>query len=763
MTDHRRGRHEDVRFTSGHGRYTADLNVPGMLHAVFVRSPFANARLVSLDADAAREMPGVAAILTPEDLKADGALPFVAPMKLAGPDGHEWTQTPRELLVSDRARFTGEPVAMVLAETHAQALDAADAVEADYADAPAITDLAEAEREDAPLVHETRPGNVAWRWRKNDWDAVGEALEASARVTRLTARITRVAAVTMEPRAALAVPGERTTLHASLQNAPAMRGALSKALGVPSEEIRVIAPDVGGSFGMKSGPLREEILTFWAARRLNRPVKWVADRQEAMLTDEPGRDMRAEVELGLDDDARFTALRVRVTVNVGAYASARSLVAVMNFGGVSGVYDIPATAGEAVGLFTHTTPTAPYRGAGRPEATFAIERAIDEAAREIGLDPVELRRRNLVPASAMPWDTRFIFTYDSGDFAAVMDRAAERADLAGFPARREASRAKGLLRGLGVANCIEVAGGPFANPGADYAQVDVGTDGRIRLAAGAMSAGQGIGTAMVGLAAVQLGLPEDLFDYVQGDTGIMAEGKGMGGSAAMTTCAPAVQESLRKMLEKAKALAADQLEVSEADLEYHAGEIRIAGTDRALPLAEIARIAEAKAEALSAQGEFKPEAATYPNGCHICEVEVDPETGRTDIVSYAAVEDIGTVLYPQMAEGQIHGGVAQGLGQVLMEQVRYGEGDGQLLSATFMDYAMPRADRLPDYSCGFSEGAPTKLNPLGVKGVGEAGTVGALAAGVNAVCDALAQAGVRGFDMPATPQRVWAALAAARP
>ncbi len=762
MSGHRRGRHEDVRFMSGRGRYTADLSFEGMLHAVFVRSSFANARLVALDVARARGMPGVAAVLTAAELAADGAVPFVAPMKLSGPDGREWTQTPRELLVSDRARFVGEPVAMVVAGTLAQAQDAAEAVEAEFEDAPAVTDLADAEREGAPLVHEDRPGNVAYVWRKNDWEAAGEALAASRHAARMTGRITRVAAVPMEPRAAAAVPGEISTLYASVQNAPAMRGVLAKAFGIPAREIRVVAPDVGGSFGMKSGPLREEALTFWAARRIGRPVRWAADRQEAMLTDEPGRDMRAEVELGLDEDARFTALRVRLTINVGAYASARSLVAVMNFGGVSGVYDIPVAAGEAVGILTHTTPTAPYRGAGRPEATFAIERAIDAAARLIGMDPVELRRRNLVPASAMPWDTRFIFTYDSGDFARVMDLAAERADLAGFPARREEAAGRGRLRGLGVANCIEVAGGPSADPGADFAQVDVGTDGRIRLAVGAMSAGQGIGTAMVGLAARQLDLPEEIFDYVQGDTGVMAEGKGMGGSAAMTTCAPAVQESVRRVLEKAKALAADHLEVAEADLEYVAGEIRVVGADRALPLAGIARIAEGRAQALSAQGEFKPEAATYPNGCHVCEVEIDPETGLVEVASYAAVEDIGTVLYPQMAEGQIHGGVAQGLGQVLMEQVRYGDGDGQLLSATFMDYAMPRAASLPDYSCGFFEDAPTKLNPLGVKGVGEAGTVGGLAAGINAVCDALAQAGVAEFDMPASPQRVWAALQAAK-
>ncbi|SDW67515.1 carbon-monoxide dehydrogenase large subunit [Albimonas donghaensis] len=760
--DPRRGRAEDRRLTTGRGRYTSDIAAEGALHAVFLRAPTASATVSGLDVAEAREMPGVRAVYTHEDLAADGIAPFVAPFKLPREDGGAWTQTDRPFLAIDRVRFVGEAVAMVVAETRAQAMDAAEAIMVDYDETPAVSDGAAALAPDAPLVWEDHPGNIAYVWNKGDWDATGDILAASHHVARIDRHVTRVAAVPMEPRSALAIPGpDRTTLYASIQNAPAMRGALVRVLGVPAEHVHVVGPDVGGSFGMKSGPLREETLVFWAARKLGAPLRWTADRTEAMLTDEPGRDMTAMAELGLDADGRFTALRVRLTIGIGAYASGRSLVGILNFGGVSGVYVIPKTAGEAIGVFSHSTPTAPYRGAGRPEATFAIEQVIDQAARDLGRDPVALRRANLIPPERIPYDTGFIFTYDSGNFAKVMDEAEARADLAGYAARKAASEARGLVRGLGVANCIEVAGGPFGNAGPDYSRVAIGADGRVRVVSGVMSAGQGLETAMTAFAAGRLGIDEGLIDYVQGDTAAMEVGKGMGGSAAMTTGAPAVQDGIRKALDKAREVAAKEMEVAEADLDYDAGEFRVAGTDRAMTLAAVAKAAEARAVALEGSGEFKPSDATYPNGCHVCEVEIDPETGVTRIDRYSAVEDIGRVLFPQMAEGQIHGGVAQALGQVLCEAVRL-DADGQVLSATFMDYAMPRADIMPAYDCGFSEGQPTAINPLGVKGVGEAGSVGGLAAGMNAVCDALAGLGVERFEMPASPQRVWAAIQAAQ-
>ena len=762
--DMRRGRREDARFTSGRGRYCDDVKVEGALHVAFARVPQASGRLFDLDVSAARETPGVVAVLTAAELAADGIAPFSVPLKLKGvePDGageRLWTQTPRPFLVSDRVRHAAEPVAMILAETAHAAADGAEAVGYEVEETPAVLTLDAARAEGAPLLWDDRAGNVAYVWAKGDWAAAGEALAASAHVVRLRSHVSRVAAATMEPRACVAAPSAdgRLTLWASIQNAPSMRAALAAILGRPAEEIRVIAPDVGGSFGMKSGPLREEVLCAWAATRLGRPVRWTASRSEALLSDEPGRDMLAEAELGLDAQGRFTALRARLTPNVGAYVSGRSTVAVGNFGGVSGTYRFPVTAGQVVGVFSNATPSAPYRGAGRPEATYLTEMVIDQAARELGLDPVELRRRNLVPPEAMPWDTGFIFSYDSGDFPKVMEQASRLADLAGFPARRAASEAKGLLRGLGVANCIEVAGGPFGIVSPDHSEATIGSDGRIKLAVGVMSAGQGLQTAMTGLAAAQLGVSEDLIDYVQADTDALEVGKGMGGSAAMTTGAPAVREAVARVIERAKELAAEAMEVAPADLEYAQGEVRIAGTDRAMSLAEIARAAEARDLALTARGSFKPSDCTYPNGCHVCEVEIDPETGACAVVAYAGVEDIGHVIYPQMAEGQVQGGVVQALGQVLFEQVAV-DADGQVLSASFMDYAMPRAADLPAIGCAFAEGMPTAINPLGAKGVGEAGSVGALSAGMSAVRDALACAGVSDFDMPATPVRVWSAL-----
>lgn len=748
------GRLEDERLLTGRGRYTADIRVEGLLHAAFLRAPYASARLVSLEAGAARGLPGVAAVLTAEELAADGVAAFAPPLDMAGPDGRRFRETPRPLLVGERVRHLGEPLALVVAESREAALDGVEALAAELEPAEAVVGLAAARRPGAPALWDQAPDNLAFHWRKGDWEGVGAALAASHHVARLDSHVSRVAAAPLEPRAALALPeAGRTTLHLSHQGPQGLHGALARLFGLEPEAIRVVAPDVGGSFGMKSGPLREECLVFWAARRLGRPLSWVAERGEAFLSDEAGRDVRVEAELGLDREGNFTALRVSLTVDVGAYASGRSTTPILNIGGIAGVYRTPAIAGEVLGVFTNAVPTAPYRGAGRPDATFAVERVIDVAARELGLDPFELRRRNLVPAEAMPYRTPFVFTYDNGDFARTMALAAERADYAGFPARRAAAEARGRLRGLGIANPIEVAGGPFGKPGQDFASVRAEADGSLTVTCGALSAGQGLETAMVGVAARALGLEPSRFRYLQGDSDAVPRGKGMGGSAALTTAGTAVLRGVERLLAEARERAAEELEAAAADLEYEAGVFRIVGTDRAISLAELARRADAP---LLGAGDFTPGDATYPNGCHLCEVEIDPETGKVEVVSYVCVEDIGRVCFPVLAQGQIHGGVAQGLGQALQERLVL-DADGQLLSGSFMDYAMPRAEDLPAYDCAFAE-TPTALNPLGVKGVGEAGNVGALAAGINAVCDALASAGVERFDMPATPQRVWAAL-----
>lgn len=762
-TTDRRGRIEDHRLLTGQGRYTDDLKVADATCAVFARAPMASARFGAIDLTDALAMPGVVAIYTAQDLKADGVGPVQAPMALKGPDESTWNATNRPLLADGVVRFVGEPFAMVIAQTREQALDAAELIAPDFEDLAAVVTIDQARADGAALVHADRPGNVGAKWSRGDWEAAETALAASAHRVKLSGPISRVTAVTMEPRNAVArpEPGNRLALYASHQNPPAMRAALAGAFSREPASIRVVGGDVGGAFGMKSGPLREEMLTFWAAGKLDRPVRWRGDRSEGFLTDEGGRAMEFEAELGLDQDGNFTALTVALCLDAGAYVTARSLPPVLNFGGVAGVYTTPIIAGRLDAYLTNTVPVAPYRGAGRPEATYVIECLIDKAARDLGLDRIALRRRNLIAEDQMPWPADFYFGYDSGAFEKVLDAGMERGALAGYPDRKAASEAAGKVRGLGLALCIETAGGMWGNPGRDWTDVELHADGSVTVGAGAFSAGQGIETAMTDLAAEGLEISPDSISYVQGDTDVIAKGAGMGGSGAMIKGGSALRAATDKIIADAKALAGEELEADVADIEYSEGMFRIAGTDVEIGLTEIARIAGEKGIPLMAKGEFAPEAPTFPNGCHICEVELDPETGKMDIVSYAGVEDIGRVINPQIAEGQIQGGVAQALGQIFLEEIVYDQDGGQLLTGSFMDYAMPRAKDLPNYNCGFYQ-VPTGMNPLGVKGVGEAGSVGGMAAGMNAVMDALAQVGVQEFDMPATPGRVWNAINAAR-
>ncbi|MDF1854627.1 xanthine dehydrogenase family protein molybdopterin-binding subunit [Pseudooceanicola sp.] len=755
----RQGRIEDRRLITGKGRYADDITETAALTVVFMRAPMASARVLSLDTSTAKGMPGVVAVLTAQDLADDGIGPVQTPMKLAGPDERVWEATPRPLLVSDRVRHVGEPMAMVIAETRAQAMDAAEAIEAEMDELAAVIDVAEATANGAPLVHEDRPGNLGAEWERGDWAAVRAAIDAAPHRVLAQVPVSRVTAMTMEPRTALARPegAGKFALFASHQNPVAMRAALAQFLNMEPEAIRCVAGDVGGAFGMKSGPLREETLVFWAARYLNRALRWRADRSEGFLTDEAGRDMAIEVELGLDNDGTILAQAVTARLNIGAYATARSLPPVLNFGGVAGVYRTPLIAGRMRAYLTHTVPVAPYRGAGRPEATYAIEMALDIAARQIGMDRIELRRRNLIQPAEMPWKSKFIFDYDSGDFPRLLDHGLKLADAAGYPARKAASEAAGKLRGFGLAMCIETAGGLWGSPGRDFADVSINADGSVTLGGGGFSAGQGLETTLSDIAAEGLDLPVDQVAYYQGDTDRMQRGGGMGGSGGTIKVGSAVRDAVEKVLAQAKDLASDSLEADAADIEYEAGVFRIAGTDRELALAEIARTAIDRGTPLLGKGEFVTDGPTFPNGCHICEVELDPETGQVRIDSYTGVEDIGRVMQPQIASGQIQGGVAQALGQIFMEEMRYAPGDGQLLTGSLMDYALPRAGDLPALVTGFSN-VPTTKNPLGVKGVGEAGSVGGLAAGMSAVCDALAQAGVDSFDMPASPGRVWSAL-----
>jgi aerobic carbon-monoxide dehydrogenase large subunit len=758
-------RREDGRLLLGKGRFTADLQPDGLHHAVFVRSPHGHARIARIDTAAASASPGVIAVLTAADLATDGIGPLISTVELKRPDGTPAPSTPRPLLVSDVVRHLGEPVAVVIAASRMDALDAGELVEVEYEPLPAVTTCREAMAPGAPAVWANVPDNIAFLWRHGDRVAVDTAIASAAHVTRLDYGVSRVAANPLEPRVTLAQPSDdgRIIVHSSTQNPFQLRDALARQFNEPLDRIRVVAGDVGGSFGMKAGLFREDALVYWATRRLRKPVRWVADRSEAFLSDDQARDVQFAAALALNAAGEFLALQVRYNINIGGYLSGRSLNAIINIGGIAGVYRTPAIAADVYGVLTNTIPTSPYRGAGRPDATFVIERLIDVAAAELGIDPMALRRRNLIPAAAMPFKTAFLFEYDCGDFAANMEMAAKRADLAGLPARKADAAKRGKLRGLGICNPVEAAGGPYGHPQPDRARLLVREDGTAHLFSGAMSVGQGLETALAQMVAAKLGVPIDKLVYHQGDTDELSAGRGSGGSSGLCVSGAAVSLAVDETIEAGRKLAADHLEVAVADVEFVAGAFTVAGTDRAVSLADIAKRAAAAAPdqgGLSAGAVFQPPSVTFPNGCHVCEVEVDPETGTVEVVSYVAVEDIGRVLNPLLAHGQIHGGVAQGMGQALFERIVYESESAQLLTGSFMDYAMPRASDIPAITIEMRE-VPTKVNVLGVKGVGEAGTIGALSATINAICDALAPLGVRHLDMPASPDRVWAAIQAA--
>ena len=755
------GRIEDNRLVTGQGLYVADIAQARMAHAVVVRAQVASARVVSIDVDAALASPGVLAVHTAKDLAADGVADFPCGVDLKRPNGQRAHQARRPVLVRDRIRVVGEPVAFVVAETLEAAEAAAELVIVETQDNPIVATVAAARASGAPAVWDEAPDNVAFVWKKG---SAGDAMARASHVARFSSRVSRVAALSLEPRGALGRVDEdgRLVLHASNQSPHGLRSALANLLKVPADRVRVIAGDVGGSFGMKSGAYPEDVLVLHAARKLGRPVRWISERRESFLADDHGRDIGIDAELGLDADGRFLGLKVDFTVNVGCYLSGRSLFLLNNIGGIAGVYLLPAIEAGITGVFTHTMTNAPYRGAGRPEATYVIERLIDIAARDLGLDPFELRRRNLVPPSAMPYDTGFLFTYDCGEFEGNMTAVAKLADRAGFAERRDGSARRGMLRGLGMANPIEVAAGPFTKPRRDLTKLRVHSDGTVTLNAGSMSTGQGIETALTDLVARELGLPREAIRYRAGDTDDLPDGRGNGGSGAIAVGGSATLRAAGKVIATGRALAAEMLEAKPDNVGFADGRFPLEGSNRSVGLADVARYAEGKDPVgLVETGEFMPPAVTFPNGCHMVEVEIDPETGAVEIVRYSIVEDIGNVLNPQLAHGQIQGGVAMGVGQALGEVITYDAESGQLISGSFMDYQMPRADDFPAMHIE-TRAVPTAVNPLGVKGVGEAGTVGSLVATVNAICDALSPLGIRHIEMPATPARVWAAIQAAK-
>ena len=760
-------RREDVRLLTGGGNYAADGKAEGMLAVFLVRSPHAHASIDRLDVTAARAMPGVVGVYTEADLTDVSPIP--GGLGFTRPDGSPSAKTHRKLLAAGRVRFVGEAVAMVVAENLAAAKEAAEAVEIDYSELPVVTDPLAAQAPGAAAVWDEYADNIGFLWKRGDVEATDAGLAKATHVAKLNFTVSRCTANTMEPRGVWAElgPDGRPVVHASHQSPFNLRNGMAKDnFAIAPTDIRVIPGDVGGSFGMKSGVHVEEVLVTWAARKLNRPVRWISERTEGLLTDEQAREMHIAAELGLDANGKFTALKLRWDCNLGAYTSGRSGWGVGNIGGIAGVYDIPAIAAQVCGVMTHTVPTAAYRGAGRPEATYAIERLIDVAARETGVSPYELRRRNLIPPTAMPYKTALTFTYDCGEFEGNMVKAAELSELDSFAARRLEAETRGKLRGIGLCNCIEVAGGPFLRPAKDLSTLRLEADGTLTLRSGSMSVGQGLETTMTQIVADRFGIPIESVKWDGGDTDLIPWGKGNGGSGALCIGGSAVMLAVDKVLETARKLASELLEAAVVDLEFSEGRFSVTGTDKFVTLADLGRhanegIKPGEEGGLVESGEFTPTAVTFPNGTHICEVEIDPETGVTEIVRYSAVEELGKVLNPMIVAGQIHGGVVQGVGQALGEVIIHDDQSGQMLTASFMDYQMPRADEYPEFRLATRE-VPTAVNPLGAKGVGEAGTVGALGAAMNAINDALAGVGIRHFDMPATPGRVWEAIRAAR-
>jgi len=759
-------RFEDVRLLRGEGRYQHDVNLPGQVQAVVVRSPHAHARIRSIDTSAALRAGGVLAVFTGADVMRDGLGTMRMTLKRKRPDGSPMFASPHRALTPGRVRYVGDPVALVIAETLAQAQDAAELVDVDYDPLPSVTSTAEATLPGSPPVWDECPDNISNVFEVGDKAASEAAFARAHRVIRRRYVITRVHAQYMEPRGALGHydPGEdRYTLYADVQYPHRVRNALaSHIFQIPEHKIRVIAGDVGGGFGTKGWQYPEHRLVLWAAQKVGRPVKWTCERREAIQADEHARDNVSEADLALDAEGRFLALRVRTLANVGAYVSSdRNLLATFsNVFTLVGVYAVPAAHVHVTCVFTNTSPTAPYRGAGRPEAIYVIERLIDDAARELGVEPVELRRKNLIPASAMPYRTPLGMTYDCGEFEKNMDEALKLADLGGFPTRREAARRRGALRGIAVVNAIERA----ASPQPEFAEIRFNPSGTAMIFMGTKNQGQGHETTFKQILHERLGVDPGDVRYIDGDTDRVAFGMGSMGSRSTVIGGTALTIAADKVIAKGKKIAARLLEAAEADIVFGDGRFAVAGTDRAVALKEVARAAFQPAQlppglepGLYETGTFSPPADTWPNGCHVCELEIDEATGAVTLVNYVVVDDVGTIINPLTLKGQIHGGVAQGVGQALMEQVVYDRESGQLLTSSFMEYGIPRADDMCDMHIE-SNPVPTKLNPLGAKGAGEAGTVGALAAVINAVMNALAPLGVREFDMPATSDRVWRAI-----
>jgi aerobic carbon-monoxide dehydrogenase large subunit len=755
-------RFEDPRLIRGGGRYTDDIKLPGLVHGVVLRSPHAHAKIKSIDTAAAKAAPGVLVVLTAKDVKAAGYTDLPVPAGLKRRDGSPMYKPHYPILAEDRVRWVGDYVAFVVAETVAQAQDAAELIRVDYEELPAVTSTAEAPGPGAPRVWEDCADNVCFVELIGDKDAVEAAFARAAHIVKHRFVINRVTAATMEPRGAVgdynAADG-RYTIYTPFQRPHPTRTELARVLKVPESKIRIITGDTGGSFGMKSPIFNETPLVLLASKLIGRPVKWISTRTEAFLSDAQARDNVTEAELALDKDGHFLALRVKTFAAIGAYLQHSMPAFVLNAGTLAGVYRTPAIHVDITAVFSNTNPMRPYRGNGRPEAAYVIERMVDLAAAETGIDPAELRRRNYVPPAAMPFKTGLTFTYDSGEFEKNMDLAIELADRKGFKARKAEARKRGKLLGFGMSNTIERAGAPST----EGAEVRFDRSGSLILFSGSNSQGQGHETVFKQLVCDRLGIDPSEAQYIQGDTDQVFYGEGTGGSRSATLAGSAFHLATEKVVTKARAIAAHMLKVEESDLKFDDGVFSTNKTNRTLSVNEIAvasldlaNLPKGMEAGLFATAVYNAPVNNYPNGCHICELEIDLETGKVDITRYSVVDDFGTVFNPLLLHGQVHGGIAQGAGQALMENIHFDDA-GQLVTASFMDYAMPHAHDLCDMEVE-SNPVPTKTNPLGVKGAGEAGCVGALPAVTNALVDALSEFGVRHIEMPATPERIWRAM-----
>ncbi|NKB55809.1 MAG: molybdopterin-dependent oxidoreductase [Alphaproteobacteria bacterium] len=759
-------RTEDPRLLRGDGCFTDDFSLPGQAYGYVFRSPYAHGVITTLDVSAAKTARGVLAVLTAADLEAEGVAPLPCRLAVKSRDGSPLVKPERPSLATDRVRYCGEAVAFVVAESLALARDAAELIQFDVDVLPAVTDAREAMRTDAPQLHDAAKGNQALDWEFGDGAEVDRIFESAHHVSSLTLRNNRVVVAAMEPRAAVGeydADSGRYTMHVPTQGVFGFTGVLAtQILCIPREQLRVRTYEVGGSFGMKSAPYPEYAPVLIAARLLGRPVKWCDYRSDSFMSDQHGRDSWAEASLAFDAGGRILAGRVVSYANLGGYLSAvgpsmstRNIP--RNF---PGVYRLPVFNARSHAVFTNTTPIGAYRGAGRPEGVYYMERLMDTAAREMGIDRIELRRRNIIAADEMPYDAVSELTYDSGDFPAVLDKALAAADWDGFDARRETSAAKGMLRGLGIGCYLEVTGPPATEMGG----IRFEEDGTVTMVSGSLNYGQGHAATFAQILTTKLGIPFDRFRLLQGDSDELIAGAGTGGSRTVISAGTLLLHAADAVIENGRQISSYVLEAAVEDIEFERGTFRVAGTDRAISIMELAdslrggtALPDDVPESLDAELAEETPPSAFPNGCHIAEVEIAPDTGVVRVDRYVIVDDFGTLINPMLVEGQVHGGVIQGLGQALMETTSYSE-DGQLISGSYMDYVMPRADDLPDFVFA-SHPVPAKTNPLGAKGCGEAGCTGALPAIMNAIVDVLArEAGITHFDMPATSQRLWSAL-----